>query len=100
MRKELIDVVRELKRLNNVAEDFVEEVPYCIASSIFDNDYANAKGLSVELLIRALFQDDTEEIFWFLYEFKPKPTPQLWLADGTAIAFTCEEDYYKYLETI
>jgi hypothetical protein len=100
MKSELIAVVKELRKLQVQQDSFVESLPSSVSSCFWDNDYTNAQSMQRDLLINALFQEDAEEIFWFLFEFKPKPTPQLWLADGTAIAFTCDEDYYKYLETV
>jgi len=101
MSPELIEVVKTLKQLDRRAEEYVKTIPPEFSSIIYDNEYANSNGMKSDLLIRALFGGNSEEIFWFLYEWKDgKKSPQIWLADGTPIILETEEQYYKYLETI
>jgi hypothetical protein len=101
MTPELIEVVRKLKSLDNEAEEYISPIPYDIANAIFDNTYVNAKGLMLDTVVDALFGVNTEEVVWFLYEWKPgNKEPQIFLADGTKIVLETEEQYYKYLESV
>lgn len=99
MRQELIELVKELKRLDIQAENYISKLPSEF-SIIFDNDYTNCKGLMFDKTAQILFGSMYEDIMWFLYEWKPgNKKPQIWLADGTTYVLETEEDYYKYLET-
>jgi hypothetical protein len=55
----------------------------------------------LDTVVDALFGVNTEEVVWFLYEWKPgNKEPQIFLADGTKIVLETEEQYYKYLESV
>lgn len=98
MKNKLIEVVRELKRLDTKSQAYINSIPSEF-SIIFDNEYTDSKCKMNDLLIHALFKEKAEDIFWFIYEWEPgKKTPQIWLADDTEIILETEEDYYKYLK--
>ena len=98
MKTKLIEVVRQLKELDTLAQEYISKVPTGF-DVIYDNDYANTLGQINDVLVQALFKDYSADIFWFLYEWKPgKNTPQIILEDGTEIILETEEDYYQYLK--
>jgi hypothetical protein len=98
MRTELIEVVKELKQLEDSNTKFLDILPTSLFS-ITDNEYVNNQQEAKDLLIRALFKENTEDIFWFLFEWeKGKKTPQIYLESGEEIILETEDDYYQYLE--
>lgn len=97
MKPELIELVKVLRKLRLEADEYIDKVPNDLSIYIMDNTYANALGIMNDRLLEAVFGDAYEDVSWFLYEFRPKGTPQIWLADGTPITLTCDEDYYEYL---
>ena len=101
MKPELINVVKKLKELDNKAELYLKTIPPEFYSIVFDNEYSSNSGMKSDVLIRALFGENSEDIFWFLYEWKPgKKNVQITFSDGREFVIETEEDYYKYLETV
>lgn len=99
MKTKLIEVVRQLKELDTVAQEYLDQVPTDLSVAVFDNTYVNSKGEAYDVLVHALFGSMSADIFWFLYEWKPgSKDVQIILADGTYIFLETEEDYYKYLK--
>ena len=101
MNKELIDVVRKLKELDNQGDKYLQSIPSDINSVFFDNTYVNALQMQKDMLINLVFGDMTDDVSWFLYEFEAgkSPGPHCITADGTEYFYHTDEDYYKYLES-
>jgi hypothetical protein len=97
MKEKLISVLKEVRSLHREANNYLDKVPNDLQMYIMDNTYSNAISIINDRLLHALFGNMYEDVSWFLFEFKPKDTPQIWLADNTPITLTCDEDYYQYL---
>jgi len=102
MKKELIDVIKQLRHEQNVQDQWLNELPNELHSAFFDNDYVNSMGLQHDMLITSLFKDSAEDVFWFLYDFKIGKTkgPHIITADGVPYTFLKDEDFYDYLESL
>ena len=102
MRAELIDIVAQLKEYDTQQVAYLDSLPGDISAAFFDNKYANLLGNQRDLLIKALFEDMTEDVEWFLYEFEAgkSPGPHCITENGTEYTFLTNEDYYNYLENI
>ena len=100
MSPELIEVVKRLKALNTEADKYLDKLPEDLLTFVYDNVHANCIGLKVDALAQTLFGEHYETVEWYLYEFEPSDSPQLWLADGTPVTLSCDEDFVRYLHTL
>ena len=102
MKKELIEVVKQLRLISEQQETYLDKVPRDIVTVIFDNEYANLQSRISQVLFNQLFGDLADDVSWFLYEFKPgvTPGPHCIHNDKTEYTFNTDEDYYKYLESL
>lgn len=98
MRKELIDVVRKLKELDNTSTLYLDSVPREFIGIMVDNPYSDSQWQMYRILSMELFGTMYEDIQWFLTEWNPDRNFRFWFSDGTEICIKCEDDYYKYLE--
>lgn len=98
MKSKKIELLRVVRKLRLEADEYIDKVPNDLSIYIMDNTYANSLGIMIDRLLEAVFKDMYEEVSWFLYEFTPKDTPQIWLADKTPITLLCDEDFYEYLK--
>lgn len=101
MKKELIPILKKIKEIEHKQNDYLDSVPSDISSVVFDNEYANMNGIKFDIVLQALFGDYIEEVYWFLYEFKPGKSlgPHI-TVDQKEYTFKDEQDYYDYLETM
>lgn len=97
MNEEQIELLKAVRALRIEADEYIDKLPHDLAFILIDNGYANAVSMIGDKTLKMIFGDMYEEISWFLYEFKPKDTPQIWLADKTPIIINSDEDYYEYL---
>lgn len=97
MNEELIKVLQEVRKLRIEADAYLDSLPSDLSPYVMDNTYVNAVSMIGDKLLKRLFGTMYEDVSWFLYEFKPRETPQIWLADGTPITLNSDDDYYNYL---
>ena len=98
MSPELVEVVRKLRNIELQQRAYVDKVPLDIQDFVFDNEYANLQGLKFDAVVQALFADNVEDVYWFLYEFNPAmPGPHLVNEEGKEYTFKTDEDYYQRL---
>jgi hypothetical protein len=88
MHKKLITILRELKRLEDLQDSHLAQVPDEYVDALFGNAYTNSLGMQKDLLLHELFGKDSEEVCWFLYEYN---------AD-TDTDFQSYEEFYSYLD--
>ena len=102
MKTELIELIRKLREVENQQTAYINKIPSDISSLIFDNEYSNLQGLKFDFVLQTLFGDLVEDIYWFLYEFKPGKThgPHVITPDGVEHTFNSDEDYYEYLKNL
>ena len=99
MKKELIDIVRELKKQDNIQLAYLDNTPSEFTGVLVDNQYAESVAMSNTIMMKYIFGEYYEDISWFLCEWVAgKKSPQIWLQDGTEIDLETEEDYYNYLK--
>jgi hypothetical protein len=101
MKKELITILKKIKEIEHNQNTYLDSVPSDISTVVFDNEYANMNGLKFDIVLQALFGDYVDEVYWFLYEFKPGKIhgPHITF-DKKEYTFKDEQDYYDYLETL
>lgn len=97
MKEELITMLKEVRKLRQEADEYLDKLPNDLSLYVMDNTYTTAVSMIGDKSLKMIFGDMNEDISWFLYEFTPKEEPQLWLADGTPITLKSDEDYYEYL---
>lgn len=101
MKSELIEIVRNLKSYDLYMKKYLDRIPTDIRSIVFDNEYTGYLSSQTSMLIEQLFDEYTEDIMWFLYEFKVGSAgPHIVDPDGTEYTFYTDEDYYHYLESL
>jgi len=100
MTPELIAVIQRLKVLETQSEEYLNSLPTDLIVFVYDNVYANCTGLKVDILGKTLFGEHYETVMWYLYDFEASDSPQLWLADGTPVTLSCDEDFIRYLVTL
>ena len=64
-------VFRQIVKLHNEADQWIDKVPSDINAAFFDNTYVNALRMQIDLLMTACFGEYTESVEWFLHEWKP-----------------------------
>lgn len=97
MDKKLIQLVREIKELDNTAKNYINKLITPIDSFLVDNEYSRCNRIIQRKLLNEVFGDMYEDILWFLHEWQPGFTIEV---RGLPIfIINTEEDYYKYLET-
>lgn len=100
MHENLIKLIKEIRELDQKAEEYINKLVYPIDMFMVDNEHSNCQSLIQSKLMREVFGDMYEDVTWFLYEWKPgytittgANTPE----EKTYVIET-EENYYKYLE--
>jgi hypothetical protein len=100
MNQQQIEVLKKLKKLTKKSDAFVDSVPRCLREVVYDNDFSNAQGLMIDVLVNAFFEEFVEDCYWFLYEWKPgKDSVQIVTKAGTEFVIKTENDFYKYLKS-
>jgi len=61
---------REIYKLQQEADEYIDKLPSDIATSYVDNGYVNPQLLIQEKLMQAVFNEHYESVCWFLYEWK------------------------------
>lgn len=101
MDEKLISLFKQIRKLDIEANNFLDTVPACLRDSIFENPYSWAKEKMIDVLINTvLTKVQVEELYWFLYEFKPKDTPQIFFGSEDkriSITLKSDNDFYDYL---
>ena len=102
MKQELIDVVRDLKQEMLVQDSWIDSLPNEISSAFFDNTLTNSLGVQRDILIKALFGDYEEAVYWFLYEFTVGKFegPHCIDESGKEWTYNTDEDYFEYLKGV
>ena len=100
MKKELIDIVRKLKDIEEMQDAFIDSMPYEYNSIILDSKYTTNVYMQKDIILSALFGDMVDDVEWFLYAFKAGKSagPHCVHVDGTEYTFNTNEDYYEYLK--
>jgi hypothetical protein len=102
MKPELIDIVRQLKEINEAQDAYSQTIPADLRVSVFDNKYVNLLETKAQILTDKLFEGIEEDIYWFLYDFEAGRTegPHIIDATGKKWTFKTNKDYYKYLKGV
>lgn len=98
MKAELINVVRQLKALDNAANVYLDSVPREFTGIMVDNPYAESQWNMIKVLCTEMFGDMYDDIDWFLTAWDAERNNKFWLADDTEIVINTAEDYYEYLK--
>lgn len=64
-------IFRELHRQNQLRDQYLDNVPGDLYIAVIDNQYVNSIATERDIMVKAVFGDDTESVEWFLYEWKP-----------------------------
>ena len=102
MKTELINVVKQLRKLMQRQDEYIDSIPREFQEVVQDNEYSNCASMQVDIMLQALFGTKYyEEVCWFLYEFEAGKSkgPHVRLPCGTHYCFLTDDDYYTYLET-
>lgn len=75
--------------------EYIDKVPSDL--DILGNYYVNNLLFENEWLIRQIFEDDTEAIFWFLYEWMPGYEVEY---NGTSIKVESIDQYIDFLRKV
>lgn len=100
MKPEIIDVIKQLRELMQQQDAYIDSIPNEFQELVQDNAYANAQGLQIDVLLKALLGTGEmyEDVMWFFYEFTPGKTPGPHIVvNGTEYFLLSDEDYYTYL---
>lgn len=67
-------------------DKYIDSIPSDIRDAIFDNTYSNEQGMLNDFLMKELFGDQlVEEVYWFLYDWKPGVTITTRTSSGSPI---------------
>lgn len=100
MKPELIAVVKQLRKLMQQQDAYLDSIPPEFQELVQDNGYAAAQGLQIDVLLKALVGSGEmyEDIMWFFHEFTPGKTPGPHIiVNGTKYCLLTDDDYYEYL---
>lgn len=103
MKKKMIEVVRYLKDMDKERDIYLATVPQDLRPILLDNQYVDLLEIQKDRLINAFFKKDTEEVYWFLYEYDEKKQvtgPHIVEDNGNTHTFHSNEDYYNYLKEL
>lgn len=75
--------------------EYLDKVPGDI--DILGNYYVNSLLFENEWLVRQIFEDDTEAILWFLYEWTPGYEVE---CDGTSIKVESIDQYIDFIRNV
>ena len=93
--KQLKSLIKELLKYNEMGEKWLESIPQDIRQSFYDNNYTEMLYLQKECLMRFAVKDLFEDVYWFLYEWKPGY--QIINPNGKEYIINDVDDYIKYL---
>jgi len=102
MKPELIEIVRKLRDYEKRRDAYLNALPNDVRNFLMDNQYTEMQDIKSQELLKALFGDDIDAVYWLLYDYDAKKdsSPHITHKDGTEYTFETEEDYYKYLEDL
>lgn len=95
MDENQIQLVKEIRELDQQASTYLIKLPSLIDTFIIDNEYANCQSRIQSILMQSIFGEVYDDICWFLYEWQPGYTIEV--LGGTVYILNTEEDYYNYL---
>ncbi len=81
---------------------WLDTVPEQIRSAFFDNDYTDSQGYFITYLVETFLGDNlAEEVFWFLYDWKPGADIYVTKEGGGSITYTINniDDFVAYCAT-
>jgi hypothetical protein len=98
----LVDLVRELRKQQIIGTEYLGTLPHEFQTLLIENKHAESMWEAQSHLLKAVFGEWYEDVYWFLWEFTPgkTPGPHLALADGTEFVYNTDEDYYAYFEKL
>ena len=100
MKPELINVVKQLRKLTQRQDQYIESLPREFQEVVQDNEYTNCASMQTDVVLKELFGSEMyEDVCWFLYEFTPgkSPGPHI-IVNGTEYFLLSDDDYYEYLK--
>jgi hypothetical protein len=100
MTPKLIEVVRQLKRLDTKSQIALKLYPLSLEYFIIDNEYITPIQTANSLLLTSLFGDASSDVEWGLYEFNdisPSKGPHIITTDKKEYIFKNFEDFLEYL---
>lgn len=63
-------ITEELKNSLFNRNEYLDTLPQNFSEIIIDNDYVEHLSMDYNMLIEELFDDMTEHVYWYLYEWK------------------------------
>jgi hypothetical protein len=92
------ELIRELKRLNELNSSYLDKIPYEFSNIVVGNEYAENNYTIIILLLKSVFAELYWDVEWFLNEWDPVKNNKFWLEDGTEIIINSVDDYIEYLK--
>jgi hypothetical protein len=65
------EIFKNLYNNLQARHEFTDKLPQSIAQAFWDNEMIEAYDRDVSMLMKAIFPDHIESIYWFLYEWRP-----------------------------
>lgn len=88
-------IFRELVAAKNKQDSYIRSIPSDINGAIYDNEYVNSLNQVIDMLIEHVFQEHSESVYWFLYDWKPNY--HVAVNDVTKPIATLD-DYIKFMQ--
>jgi hypothetical protein len=100
MKPELVEIVRKLRDYEQQRDAYLCALPKDVCNFLLDNQYSEMQDMKSEELLRGLFGEDLDAVYWILYDYDnvKNASPHITHADGTEYTFKTDEDYYTYLK--
>jgi hypothetical protein len=64
-------ITNQLKESYIEREEYLDNIPSDINMIFCDNAYANSLGMDNDFLLRELFGEISDHVFWYMYEWNP-----------------------------
>ena len=93
--KNVKHLLSEIIRLDKEGDAWLETVPSAIRDSFYDNGYTETFYKQKELMLKFIFKNLYEEIFWFLYDWRKGFT--ITNKDGKEYIINNLDDFVQYL---
>jgi len=92
-----LELFREIYRLHQTKDEWIESVPSDIRDSYFENTYVECLQRQIDLLINEVFdKEEREDIEWFLYEWNDGHHLEA-ILNGVTYTFKNIDDYIEFL---
>lgn len=89
------NIFRELVAAKNKQDSYISSIPSDIKGAIYDNEYVNINNQVIDMLIEHVFQEHSEAVYWFLYDWKPSYPVAV---NGVTEPIANLDEYIKFMQ--